>query len=50
MQIVSLGNNFHEMPKPIFWENNTNNISLSSAEFADYKSQFVVKQGSRACR
>ena len=31
MQIVSIGNNMHEMPKPIFSENITN---LSSAELA----------------
>ena len=32
MQIVSLGDNLHETPNPIFWENKKN-ISMSSAEF-----------------
>ena len=34
MQIVSLGDNLHEMVNPIFWENDSNIISLSSAELA----------------
>ena len=34
MQIVSLGDNLHEMPKPIFWEKMRNIISLSLAELA----------------
>ena len=33
MQIVSLGENMHEMLKPIFWENNKN-IDLSSSDLA----------------
>ena len=33
MQIVSNGDNLHEMPNPVFWENKKN-ISLSFAEFA----------------
>ena len=33
MQIVSLGDNLHEMSKPIFWERNKEDISLSSAEW-----------------
>ena len=24
MQIVSWGDNLHEMPKPVFWKNNNN--------------------------
>ena len=32
MQIVSLGDNLHEMSKPIFWIFFLNNINLSSAE------------------
>ena len=38
-QIVSLGDNLHEMSKYIFWENKKIIIRLSSAEFA----QRVVK-------
>ena len=35
MQIVSLGDNLHEISNPIFWENVQKNIIyLSSAEFA----------------
>ena len=32
MQIVSLEDSFHEMSKPVFWENKNNVINLSSAE------------------
>ena len=33
MQIVSIGDNLHEMSNPVFWEKNKKNInSLSSAE------------------
>ena len=33
MQIVSLGDNLHEMSKPIFWKNNKKeNFRMSSAE------------------
>ena len=39
MQIVSLGDNLHEMTKPILWENKKNIINLSSAE----STQRVVK-------
>ena len=39
VQIVSRGDNLHEISKPIFWKNKKNIISLSSAEFA----QRVVK-------
>ena len=35
MQIVSLGDNLHEISKPIFWEKLRKNIiNLYSAEFA----------------
>ena len=34
MQIVSNGDNLHEMSNPVFWEKNTKNINLLSAEFA----------------
>ena len=34
MQIVSLGDNLHEMSKPIFWEKFLKIWNLSSAEFA----------------
>ena len=45
MQIVSSGDNLHEMTKPIFWKNKEkkNIINLSAAEFA----QRVVKVDSR---
>ena len=35
MQIVSLGENLHNLhrPMPTFWENKKNLINLSSAEF-----------------
>ena len=33
MQIVSIGDNLHEMSDPIFWENKKNIINLSSAKF-----------------
>ena len=40
MQIVSNGDNLHEMPNPVFWEKIRKNIiSLSSTELA----QTVVK-------
>ena len=39
MQIVSLGDNLHEMSNPVFWENKKNIINLPSAESA----QRVVK-------
>ena len=32
--LASLGDNLHEMPNPVFWENKKNIISLSSAGFA----------------
>ena len=38
MQIVSFGDNFHEMSKPVFWEKKNkqeNNINMSPAEFFD---------------
>ena len=34
MQIVSLGDNLHEVSDPIFRKNKKNIVSLSSAEFA----------------
>ena len=34
MQIVSIGDNLHEMSNLVFLENNKNIINLSSAEFA----------------
>ena len=34
MQVVSIGDNLHEMSQPVIWENKKNVISLSSAEFA----------------
>ena len=35
MQIVSIGDNLHELPKPIFWEKIRKNIvNLSAAKFA----------------
>ena len=35
MQIVSSGNNLHEMSKPVFWEKfKKNTINLSSTELA----------------
>ena len=33
MQIISNGNNKHEMPKPIFWEKYENYFKMSSDEF-----------------
>ena len=39
MQIVSLGDNLHEISDPVFWEHKKNITNLSSAEF----SQRVVK-------
>ena len=36
MQIVSNGDNLHEMPNPVFWEKIKKNItSLSPAELAN---------------
>ena len=32
MQIVSIGNNLHEMSNPVFWENKKTITDLSSAE------------------
>ena len=34
MQIVSLGDNLHEMSEPVFWKNKKNAINLSSPELA----------------
>ena len=34
MQIVSLGDNLHEMPNPIFWEKYANYQNSLSAESA----------------
>ena len=34
MQIVSSGDNLHEISKPIFWKKSENIIDLSSAELA----------------
>ena len=34
MQIVSDGDNLHEMSNPVFWENKENVIDLPSAELA----------------
>ena len=34
MQIVSNGDNLHEMSDNVFWENKKNSISLSSSEIA----------------
>ena len=41
MQIVSFGDNLHEMSNPFFWENKKNNNKLSPAEFA--KRMLTVK-------
>ena len=35
MQVVSLGDNLHEMSKPFSGKNKKNIISLSSAKFAE---------------
>ena len=32
MQIVSIGDNLQEMPKPVFWEKLEKNFNMSSAE------------------
>ena len=32
MQIVSIGDNLHEMSKPVFWENKKNISNLSFGE------------------
>ena len=32
MQIVSSGDNLHELSKPIFWEKSENYFKMSSAE------------------
>ena len=32
MQIVSTGDNLHEISKPIFWENKKKYFNMSSAE------------------
>ena len=34
MQIISNGDELHEMSNPVFWKNKRNAIDLSSAEFA----------------
>ena len=34
MQIVSNGDNLHEILNPVFWKNKNNIINLSSAEYA----------------
>ena len=34
MQIVSIGDNLHEISSPDFWENKKNIINLSSSEIA----------------
>ena len=34
MQIISNGDNWHEMSNPFFWENKKNIVPLSSAELA----------------
>ena len=39
MQIVSSGDNLHDMSNPVFWEKYENTANLSSAELA----QRVVK-------
>ena len=31
---IDYGDNLHEVPNPIFWENKKNIVSLSSADFA----------------
>ena len=33
MQIVSFGDNLHEMSKPVFWEKWENYFNMSSDEF-----------------
>ena len=35
MQIISNGDNLHEMPDPVFWKKNTKNFHQASAEFAN---------------
>ena len=47
MQIVSLGNNLHEMSEPIFSENYENVISLSSAESFQRVVAIIDKYGSK---
>ena len=32
MQTVSIGDNLHEMSKPVFWENKEKNVNIWSAE------------------
>ena len=32
MQIVSIGDNLHEMSNPVFWENKKKYFQMSSAE------------------
>ena len=43
MQIVSNGDNLHEMSNPVFWENKKNIINLSSAELAQKSVKFKWK-------
>ena len=42
MQVVSNGDNLHEISNPVFWEKEEKNINLSSAELA----QWMVKVNS----
>ena len=45
MQIVSNGDNLHEMSNPVFWENKKNITNMSSVELA----QRVVKVDKLVC-
>ena len=46
---MSYGDNLHEMPKSIFWENKKNIVSLSSAEFAQRVVMVKILSSSLAC-
>ena len=44
MQIISYGDNLHEMSKPVFWEKKEKYFKLSSAEIFTQSAKVFVQQ------
>ena len=43
MQIVSNGDNLHEMLYPVFWKNKKNIMNLLSAEYAQRAAEYAQR-------
>ena len=49
MQIVSNGDNLHEMSKPVFWEKQEINYQLMGLVLSKTGAALKMKTGSRIC-